>query len=680
MWRVVLTTALLAPAAAMAQDVGDAGVSDAAMDAAPPAPIVPTYYKDDTDLSFPTPTCADPTDPDAIGCYTNWLVLSDIESDGDLDILFANGGGYYVPGSAEDSQIYVNDGKGAFRDGTQALFAGAKSRLRQVAVGDVDGDGDRDVYMPGGYGIDLDKLFIQDKGKFVDQAATNLPKSIEVDDAGVPVLNDAGVVPSLMSRAGSAHLGDLDGDGDLDLVIGDWGATPRRTIANTRIYFNDGKGVFTAAALDIVPPTIPFSQPANPDGGVAEPIYWGVAPIDIDTTDVDNDFDLDILINHRNGQSRIFINDGKGKFTDGTIGKYPKKNGPYVYNVEACDFDEDGDLDLLLDNAGGVIPRAPKDQPPNPLAGDLTQVLVNDGTGTFTDQTTALIKGEPGGDDNAVKCADINGDGHYDLVVASLTTMGEKLLLNDGKGLFNFVPNAFPLIEDPTLGIDAADLNGDGLIDFVTGQGEGAPRIDRLYLGTGLSKKDVTPPKFRKIEKPMGVPGKATIVRFAVTDSVTSETGEHVKDVGIEYTINGGALLTAPATFVGGDIFRVELPAQADGTVLKLTPTATDRAGLTGKGASFEIVVGMLMPDAGAPITPGMTGMDAGVGGGVDSGVVVTPEDPRDDSKDDDDGCSVSSGNAGVGSSGIFFMLGLALLAVRRTRLSRTLRGSSNEV
>ncbi|HEU4535142.1 MAG TPA: VCBS repeat-containing protein, partial [Polyangiaceae bacterium] len=75
------------------------------------------------------------------GCYTSFLVLADLEGDGDLDLLLANGGGYYQPGQAEPSTFYRNRGDGTFEDATATAFGGASSRLRQVAVGDVDGDG-----------------------------------------------------------------------------------------------------------------------------------------------------------------------------------------------------------------------------------------------------------------------------------------------------------------------------------------------------------------------------------------------------------------------------------------------------------------------------------------------------------------------------------------------------------
>ena len=288
-----------------------------------------SYFTDATESNFPAPACVvenTEDDPDyaakRLGCYTNFLVISDVDGDNDLDVLMANGGGYYTRDVAEESSLYLNDGDGAFSNATNAVLGGVTSRLRQVAIADIDGDGDRDLYLPGGYGADADHLFVQtEPGAFEDQADARLP-------------------PFTWSNAGSAHFGDLDGDGDIDLVVADWGAAPRNSPGDTLIYLNDGTGVFTTLDDDYVPPSI-------------DPMV-GRTPIDLDLADVDGDFDLDILVNHRNGQSRIFLNDGAGKFTDGTDGNYPEKHGPYTYNVEACDYDEDGDLDLLLDNAGGT--------------------------------------------------------------------------------------------------------------------------------------------------------------------------------------------------------------------------------------------------------------------------------------------------------------------------------------
>jgi hypothetical protein len=409
--------------------------------------------------------------------------------------------------------------------------------------------------------------------------------------------------------------------------------------------------------------------------------------------DVDGDFDLDILVNHRNGRSRIFLNDGKASFTESEH-LYPAKNGPYTYNVEACDFDEDGDLDLLLDNAGGTM--STEDGPRN-----LSQVLVNDGHGSFSDDTAMRITGEPMGDDNAVKCADLNGDGHYDLLVASLTNPTEKLLINDGQGHFTNVADGFPMVVDPTLGIDVGDLDGDGLLDVVTGQGEGTPRIDRIYKGAGASKKDVTAPKFRAVEKPAVKPDTPIVLRLAVVDAYTSETGEHVSEVSVDYQADGGATKKAKAHFIGGDLFRVTILAQPSGTKLTVTPHAVDRAGLTGSAKAFELMVGEPRPpvrdepdeDAGVMIDAGSTepppGMepsrsDAGV---ADAGSMDTPPESGGGAgsmcvaisrvkltggttPSDDSGCSVAAPGGRANNSAVA-LLGGCMLALFGLRLRR---------
>lgn len=620
-----------------------------------------SYFSDATESNFPAPACVvenTPQDPNRaakrLGCYTNFLVISDIDGDADLDILMANGGGYYVRDIPEETSLYLNDGEGAFSNATNAVLGGVSSRLRQVAIADIDGDGDKDLYLPGGYGADADYLFVQTApGEFEEQADLRLP-------------------PFTWSNAGAAHFGDLDGDGDLDLVVADWGAAPLASPGDTLVYLNDGDGVFSSLDQDYIPlPILP---------------NVGRSPIDVDLADVDGDFDLDILVNHRNGQSRIFVNDGAAKFTDATEGNYPEKKGPYTYNVEACDFDDDGDLDLLLDNAGGQDEET---------GYNFTQILENDGTGRYKDVTGDKVTGEPPADDNAVKCADVNGDGHYDLLVASLTNLGEKLLINDGTGKFAYEAGAFPdTIEDPSLGIDVADVNGDGILDVVTGQGEGGffgallSHIDRIYFGSGASVADTTPPKFRAIERPTPIAGEPTVVRFAVLDSYTSETGEHVKGVTLSYQVDGGTEETVPATFIGGDLFRAVIPAQAAGAEVSYTVSATDRVD---ESASSEAIVVLIAAPPGGD--GGAGGADTGAGGTEDTagappvggsgggsggtgGTSTTPvggeggggTDAPPPSTGDDDGCDCGIPGSAPSSPGALAGLLLAAGFIARRR------------
>jgi hypothetical protein len=627
------------------------------------------FFADVTAFSLPSPQpCVDPDTGEGEGCYTNWLALSDLDGDGDLDIMTANGGGYYETGNAESSVVYFNDGTGAFRDVTASTFAGATSRLRQVSIGDVDGDGDFDLYQPGAYGVDADKLWIQGpSGVFADEALTRLPAASA-------------------SRAGSSHLADLDGDGDIDLVTGDWADASETSISRLVLFLNDGSGVFSQVAeqAETASERLPATLPGDGPSGT----YWGRRPIDLDTADIDGDFDLDILVNHRDGMSRILLNDGHANFSDGnefaaianadsttTVeSKYPEKRGPYVYNQELCDIDNDGDLDLLLDNAGARPEEAgpvPADAPPE----NWTELLLNDGSGRFTDVSRARIFGEPGADDNAVKCVDVNNDGHYDLLVASLTNTSEKLLLNDGTGIFNYVADAFPPGADPTLGIDIGDLDGDGIFDIVTGQGEADPKLNRVFRGMGAALPDTRAPIFRAVQTPVAVPDEPIVFHVAVRDSLTSETGEEVKDVSVGFA-TASSSESVQARFIGGDLFRVVIPAQPNGTSLTLTPSATDRQGNVGSAAPIALLIeNPTLTDAGPSESEAPTNMEAASDGGAstaaDAGVPgAAPSLETVAVKKDGGGCSVStsSRNARVWLLGWGLALASLLARTRRKR------------
>ncbi|MFO0660875.1 MAG: FG-GAP-like repeat-containing protein [Polyangiaceae bacterium] len=597
------------------------------------------YFSDVTSASFPTQPCGTGAEQ---GCYTNFLVVADIDGDGHLDIAFANGGGYYTAGDAQPTVVYRNKGDGTFEDVSSWLGSDTR-RLRQVALADIDGDGDLDVYLPDGYGLNGDKVFVQTAaGQFADQSTSLLP-------AG------------LASHAGAAHFGDLDGDGDLDLVVTDWGTAPSNFGADgdtVHLYLNDGSGKLTEGAASAIPAPIPGAD--------------GNTPIDIDVADVDGDFDLDVIVNDRNGQSRLWLNDGHASFTDVSSSNHPPKNGPYTYNVELCDIDGDGDLDMLLDNAGANYPN-----------GHSSQVLVNDGQGKFTDETEARISNEPSSDDNAVKCLDIDDDGDFDLIVASLSNPSEKLLINDGTGHFTFEDGGFPDADDPTLGIDVGDLDGDGILDVVTGQGESTPRLNRVYRGVTPAKADTRAPVFRAVQTPTATANTPIVMRVGVSDAHTSETGQHVSKVEVTYEING-ASQKVPAKFVGGDLFQATIPPQAADTSITITASATDRAAHTATSSPITVTVsgsGGTGGASGAGGTAGSggsagsggtgaTGGSAGIGG--TAGTAGTTAGSSASASEEDDGCGCrQAGATPMRSSGSVVLLAAALSAFVRRRKSR---------
>jgi len=533
-----------------------------------------------------------------LGCWTNYMQMTDIDGDGDLDILYPNADGYFSKGAAQPFSVYLNDGTGKFTSGAQKIVNGYTGYVREMAIGDVDGDGDVDLYIPSAWG-DADVFLFNDAGVFVDHAATNLP--------------------NLHSNAGAARFGDVDNDGDLDLFVSDgWVSSAP---APAHLYLNDGTGKFTEA---------PAGQ--LPSGA-------GSQPIDFDLFDADGDFDLDLLIDLHGTKSRLWINDGTGKFTD-TSAMFPAQTG-LKYGPVTCDVDGDGDLDIWVDNSG-----------PNYTE----QLLINDGTGHFTDETAARVTGNPGADDNGVACIDLDGDGDMDAAIASLGD-NERVLLNDGTGHFTLVPGAFPAVGDSTLWFDFGDVNGDGRLDCATAQGEGS-FLDRLYLGTATAPVDILAPKFREVETVAGpVAVTATpIVRFGVVDNATTDEGPRLKKAWVEVTVLG-VKTTVPAKFSGGDMYRAVLAAQSQtGTTVSYKVCAQDRQGNEGcSPAKTYLTEGVSMTSSVSSSASGSSGASGsgGVGGGG-GGMGVGGASTATGSAATGSAAtgSVATGSAAMGSSG----------------------------
>jgi len=122
------------------------------------------------------------------------IALHDFDDDGDLDALVANGfrrTGYYP------TRLFWNEGDGQFVDSEQRM---GETDIAEFAVGDLDGDGDQDVFVAN---MDFpNEVWLNDgNGRFIDSGLR---------------LGD----PSLQGFATKPSLGDLDGDGDLDVFVG----------------------------------------------------------------------------------------------------------------------------------------------------------------------------------------------------------------------------------------------------------------------------------------------------------------------------------------------------------------------------------------------------------------------------------------------------------------------------
>jgi MYXO-CTERM domain-containing protein len=212
-----------------------------------------------------------------------------------------------------------------------------------------------------------------------------------------------------------------------------------------------------------------------------------------------------------------------------------------------------------------------------------------------------------------------------DIVVAALSTAGERLFQNDGTGQFTAVPGAFTAITDPTLWIDFGDLTGDGRLDAMTAQGESTPQLERVYFGNQGVAVDTLAPKILG-QSATSATGADLAVRFRISDGAVTDDGPRLAGAWIEAN---GAIVKA--TFSGGDVFRAVVPASVpQGTMLRacaedlrgnVTAGCTTMPTTTTTASSSSASSGATGSGAATTSTgSGSSGGAGGAGGGSDSG------------------------------------------------------------
>lgn len=214
-----------------------------------------------------------------------------------------------------------------------------------------------------------------------------------------------------------AFIGDLNGDGLMDIVLG----KGRHWPLHDRVLLNDGKGGFAASNLGTTPDRTYSAALA----------------------DLDRDGDLDIVVsNDAPDRKLVYVNDGKGKFTDhGTFGD-PKWTTRYVTLV---DLNGDGAPDIIAANRGQNVPSF---------------ICWNDGKARF-----ASCDPLPPMSATAIAAADLDGDRAIDLFIPHRDGGQSVILWNDGKGRFPQSTKTGPEKTSARLGV-ATDFDGDGLLDL----------------------------------------------------------------------------------------------------------------------------------------------------------------------------------------------------------------------
>jgi hypothetical protein len=302
-------------------------------------------------------------------------------------------------------------------------------------------------------------------------------------EVGLVFRHDRGATPEHhlpeMVGSGVAWL-DYDNDGWMDLYVVQSGPFPGGTEkSRDRLFHNEGGKRF----VDV-----------TDRAGIRDTAYgMGAA-----AADFDNDGFVDLFVTNYGGANILYHNNGDGTFTDVTA-KAGVAGPRFSTSAAWGDYDGDGDLDLYVcqyadDRKDAELfcgdPRTGERDYCPPIMYPATNGVLyrNDGNGRFTDVTKAAGLGDAPGKGLGVLFVDVDQDGRPDIYVANDEVMN-RLFHNLGNGRFEDVSvvsgTAFGNQGNPQggMGVDAGDLDGDGLVDITVANFEG--ENDSFYRNLG---------------------------------------------------------------------------------------------------------------------------------------------------------------------------------------------------
>lgn len=393
------------------------------------------------------------------------VAIADFNRDGAPDVLLVNSGAVKAsvrPADAGD-RLYLNDGKGIFRDTTKEWGLEGTGYGQGVAVGDFDNDGSTDVFLTNFEGKNT--LFKNTGSGFSDVTAAS------------GLVSDG-------RWATSSGFFDFDADGDLDLFIVRYvDFSPdkphnvyrnRELIYSTPIYYspvqdqlwrNDGNGRFT----DV-----------SESSGIASAKHNGLA---LAIADIDKDGDQDVYVANDTDANSLWLNES-GKFKDiaqlaGTA--YSETgNEEGSMGADVTDANGDGRLDIAVTNFQTESTSLYSQTEP------LLFKEISDAVGIGESARQRLKFG--------VDFFDADNDGDEDLFVANghiedtIENSSDSVKFAQPNTLYEAFPDgrfvdistsAGTALADVQVsrGLATGDLNGDGLIDFVVNNNGGTAQI-----------------------------------------------------------------------------------------------------------------------------------------------------------------------------------------------------------
>ncbi|TQV70952.1 VCBS repeat-containing protein [Aliikangiella marina] len=315
--------------------------------------------------------------------------------------LLACGGSGSSESPAPPTQPPVADTLGSlYTDSTNSLPGGLTGACMDGEAMDFDNDGDLDLVLAFEF---TENLILENDGS--GNFSTLMPFS------------------NIARDSEDLTVADFDDDGDLDILF------VSEDDLIDEFYLNNGDGSFTDVSS-----RIPVSSTSNA----------------VVAFDINGDGSLDVVIGN-NGPNNVLLNDGSANFTDDTSNTF--LGADVTQDLELADIDNDGDFDLIVGNE------------------TRNEIFINNNDGTFNNESTVRLP-DLLAETRDLELGDIDGDGDLDLLVSNVTFFSStpdvnQLLINDGTGIFT-QDNNFSLGGNH-VDSDFVDLDRDGDLDIITG-------------------------------------------------------------------------------------------------------------------------------------------------------------------------------------------------------------------
>jgi hypothetical protein len=399
------------------------------------------------------------------GVMPTSVAVADVNGDGRPDLVVADTYGSLSGGHGAVS-VLLGNGDGTFAAAT--IYSSGGDDPHSIAIADLNGDGNPDVVVTNVGGVDV--LLGNGDGTFQAPVRYNTNGSLTF----------------------SVAVGDVNGDGRPDIVVTNFSSS---TVA---VLLGNGDGTF---------------QPAVIYGS------GGLYATSVVLADVNGDGRPDIAVANEcdrlpcsHGTVGVLLGNGDGSFQHAKAYNSAGWEFADPSSLAVADVNGDGKPDLLVANGCTSSSSCPS---------AAVSVLLGNGDGTFRPALTYAS----GGFSVSVAVADVNGDGHLDVVVADEcgpcgVTNGVGVLLGNGDGTFQPV-QMYSSGGGNVYAVALADLNGDGKPDAVAVHGNDST------IGVLLNNAPfcTSPPVVRLSATPISLwPPNGKIVPVTVSGTI-SDTG-----------------------------------------------------------------------------------------------------------------------------------------------------------